>query len=83
MTKRVFVWRSAGVMLGLAAGVTAITVEDSSLVVLLLPLVLIGLTLMINGKRVAIAFQAERRGHWHTAEVIHAERLRRHRRRIS
>ena len=56
------------------------TTDSAPPVVPLFLVILLGLTLMINGKRVAIAFQAERRGHHHTAEIIHARRVRRHRR---
>lgn len=81
MTKRDLLWRGAGAVLSIVAGGLAMGLDHSPVVLLLFPLVLIGLALMINGKRVAVAFQAERRGHCHTAEVIHAERLRRHSRR--
>jgi hypothetical protein len=38
-----------------------------------------GLVLMVNGKRLAVFFQAERRGHCDTAAAVHAARLRRRR----
>lgn len=82
MTRRDASWRAAGVAVFVGAFSIAATLDGSPLIVLLLPMMLVGLTLMINGKRVAIAFRAERRGHWHTAEAIHAERVRRHRRRL-
>lgn len=82
MTRRDVSWRAAGVAVFVSACSIAATLDGSPLIVLLLPMMLVGLTLMINGKRVAIAFRAERRGHWHTAQVIHAERVRRHRRRL-
>lgn len=81
MTRRDASWRAAGVAVFVGACSIAATLDGSPLIVLLLPMMLVGLTLTINGKRVAIAFRAERRGHWHTAEAIHAERVRRHRRR--
>jgi uncharacterized membrane protein HdeD (DUF308 family) len=80
MTRRDIRWRAGGAVLCLAAGGAALTTESAPLVVLLFLVVLFGLTLMINGKRVAVALRAERRGHHHTAEIIHARRVRRHRR---
>jgi hypothetical protein len=80
MTKRDMLWRGAGAVMSLGAGATALATDSAPLVVLLFLMILLGLTLMINGKRVAIALQAERRGHHHTAETIHARRVRRHRR---
>ena len=73
-------WRSAGAVLSIAAGSVAMSMYSAPVVVFLFLVILVGLTLMINGKRVAVAFQAERRGHAHTAEVIHARRVRRYRR---
>jgi hypothetical protein len=81
MKKRDLTWRVAGAVLSLGACAAALTMDGSPLILLLFPLVLFGLTLMINGKRVAVAWRAERRGHFNTATVIHAERIRRHRRR--
>lgn len=80
MTKRDMLWRCGGALLSIAAGAGALTTDSTPLVVLLFPVILVGLTLMINGKRVAIAWRAERRGHCHTAEIIHARRVHRHRR---
>jgi uncharacterized membrane protein YfcA len=80
--KRDSLWRSAGAVLCIAAGGVALSADSAPLVVLLFLVVLFGLTLVINGKRVAIAVQAERRGHPHTAEIIHARRIRRFRRNI-
>ena len=77
MTRRDLAWRIGGAALSLAACAAAVTMDGSPLIVILFPLVLIGLTLTINGKRVAVAFRAERRGHCHTAAAIHAGRLRR------
>jgi uncharacterized membrane protein HdeD (DUF308 family) len=79
MNKRDTMWRGSGAVLCLAAGTVALTADSPPLAVLLFLVILLGLTLMINGKRVAIALQAERRGHHHTAEVIHARRIRRFR----
>lgn len=81
MTKRDLTWRAAGAMLSLGACAAALMMDSSPLILMLFPLVLFGLTLTINGKRVAVAWRAERRGHVNTATVIHAQRIRRHRRR--
>lgn len=80
MTRRDILWRAAGAVLMVAACGAAVAMEGSALVIIALPVALIGLTLIVNGKHVATAFRAERRGHYRTAEVIHAERVRRHRR---
>jgi uncharacterized membrane protein YfcA len=82
VTKRDALWRSAGAVLCIAAGGVALSADSAPLIVLLFLVILFGLTLVINGKRVAIAVQAERRGHPHTAEIIHARRIRRFRRNI-
>ncbi len=78
MSRRDRAWRATGAALILGACSAAFAMEGSALVLLALPVTLLGLTLVVNGKRVGIAVRAERRGHWHTAEVIHAQRLRRH-----
>jgi hypothetical protein len=82
MTGRDILWRSIGVALSSGACAVAMAMDGSPLIIVMFPVALIGLTLMINGKRVVTALRAERRGHCHTAEVIHAVRIRRHRRRF-
>lgn len=81
MTGRDVRWRSAGALLATIAGAAALLTDSVPLVLILFLIVLLGFTLTINGKRAAIAVRAERRGHRHTAEVIHAMRARRHDRR--
>lgn len=81
MTLRDGIWRGVGVILAVGACGIAVTIDRSALAVLVFPIALLGLTLMISGKRVVVALRAERRGHAHTAEAIHAVRLRRTRRR--
>ncbi|RZT46355.1 hypothetical protein EV283_3295 [Sphingomonas sp. BK036] len=82
MTRRDIVWRGIGVMLAVAAYGVAAAMNGSALAMLVFPIALLGLTLMINGKRVVVVLRAERHGHGHTAEAIHAVRLRRSRRRV-
>ena len=41
---------------------------------------LVGIVLMLNGKRVPVLLKAERRGHCDTAAVIHSRRIRQSRR---
>lgn len=81
MTRRDASWRAAGASLIGGALVIALMSEGSPLIVILFPVALIGLVLIINGKKVATALRAERRGHCHTAEVIHTQRVRRRRQR--
>ncbi|WP_375381815.1 hypothetical protein [uncultured Sphingomonas sp.] len=39
---------------------------------------IVGIVLLVNGHRVLVMIQAERRGHAMTAQVIHARRIRRY-----
>lgn len=82
MTRRDAVWRGAGVALSGGACAASLLLDGSPLMIIFFPLALLGLVLVINGKKVATALRAERRGHYHTAEVIHAQRIRRYRRRV-
>lgn len=81
MTRRDILWRGVGAALSGGACAASLLLDGSPLMIVVFPLALLGLVLAINGKRVAVAFRAERRGHYRTAEVIHARRMRRHRRR--
>ena len=82
MTRRDILWRGIGVVLAVGACGVAAAVNGSAMAMLVFPIALLGLTLMINGKRVVAVLRAERHGHGHTAEAIHAVRLRRSRRRV-
>ncbi|KQN07023.1 hypothetical protein [Sphingomonas sp. Leaf28] len=82
MTRRDILWRGIGVVLAIGACGVAAAVNGSAMAMLVFPIALLGLTLMINGKRVVVVLRAERHGHGHTAEAIHAVRLRRSRRRV-
>ena len=82
MTRRDILWRTIGIALTVGACSVAAALDMSALAMLLFPIALLGLTLAINGKRVVVALRAERYGHCHTAEAIHAVRLRRLRRRL-
>jgi len=81
MTRRDIAWRTAGLILSVGACGAATAMNGSALAMLVFPIALLGLTLMINGKRVGVVLRAERHGHGHTADAIHAVRLRRARRR--
>jgi len=82
MTRRDILWRGIGVVLAVGACGVAAAVNGSAMAMLVFPIALLGLTLMINGKRVVVVLRAERHGHGHTAEAIHVVRLRRSRRRV-
>lgn len=79
MTRRDLVWKGAGFALTAASCALCIASDGSPLMIFLVPLALLGLPLMIHGKRVGQMLRAERRGHCHTVEVVHAARVR-HRR---
>ena len=81
MTRRDKLWRGIGLILAAGACGVAATMNGSAQAMLVFPIALLGPTLMINGKRVAVVLRAERHGHGHTAQAIHAVRLRRTRRR--
>ncbi|MEG3173703.1 hypothetical protein U1708_15945 [Sphingomonas sp. ZB1N12] len=83
MTRRDILWRGIGGVLAVGACGVAAALNGSAIAMLVFPIALLGLTLMINGKRVVVVLQAERHGHGHTAEAIHAVRLRRSRRRVA
>lgn len=76
MTRRDLRWKAAGVALTAGSCAMALALDGSPLM-----LAFVGLPLMIHGKRVGQAFRAERRGHYNTADVLHAARMRRRLRR--
>ncbi|KQN30591.1 hypothetical protein ASF00_07725 [Sphingomonas sp. Leaf34] len=80
MIRRDMLWRGIGLVLAAGACGAAAAMNGSAQAMLVFPIALLGLTLMINGKRVAVVLRAERHGHGHTAQAIHAVRLRRTRR---
>jgi hypothetical protein len=80
MIRRDMPWRGIGLVLAAGASGAAAAMNGSAQAMLVFPIALLGLTLMINGKRVAVVLRAERHGHGHTAQAIHAVRLRRTRR---
>lgn len=77
MTRRDLYWKTGGFVLTAASCALCLAVDGSPLMILFLPFALLGLPLMIHGKRVGQMFRAERRGHSHTVEVVHAARVRR------
>ena len=83
MTGRDLRWRAIGVTLAIGGcGATLLDREGSPAIIIYFLAAILGLVLMINGKRVAIVWQAERRGHPDTAAAVHAGRLRRYRRKL-
>lgn len=81
MSGRDMAWRALGVLMALGAVVATLTGPSQSLLALFWFLVALGgVVLMLNGKHLIQALRAERRGHYHTAEAIHAARVRRGRR---
>ncbi|SOB88263.1 hypothetical protein SAMN06297144_3411 [Sphingomonas guangdongensis] len=81
MTARDLRWRIGGFALTGGSCVAALALDARPVTLPLFLLALLGLPLMIHGKRVAQLFRAERRGHCHTAEAVHAARVRRQGRR--
>ncbi|EZP50770.1 MULTISPECIES: hypothetical protein [Sphingomonas] len=77
MTRRDLRWKLVGVALTAAGCALLLVLDRSPLMIAVFPLAFAGLPLMIHGKRVGQAIRAERRGHYNTAEVLHAARLRR------
>lgn len=78
MTRRDRLWRAAGAVLAIGGCAAAALDADGSPMTLPFFLsAIVGIVLMLNGKRVAVLWQAERRGHCDTAAAIHAQRVRR------
>lgn len=77
MTRRDLQWRAGGGALTAASCAICAGCDGSPLTILLFSLALLGLPLMIHGKRVGQMFRAERHGHHHTVDAVHAARLRR------
>lgn len=81
MSGRDMAWRSLGGLMTLGAVVATLTGPSESLLALFWFFVALGgVVLMLNGKHRIQALRAERRGHYYTAEAIHAARVRRGRR---
>ncbi|HET9512254.1 MAG TPA: hypothetical protein VFO80_13985 [Sphingomonas sp.] len=78
MTRRDLQWKAGGFALLASSCVMCLALNGSPAMIVFFPLALLGLPLMIHGKRVGQLLRAERRGHSHTADVIHAARVRRH-----
>lgn len=79
MTRRDMAWRAAGLTFSVGGCAASMLHRSGSPLTLLYFLAaIIGIVLVLNGKRVATALKAERRGHWNTAAAIHARRVRRH-----
>lgn len=80
MTRRDLHWRVAGTLL-FCAGCTGphLTAEGSPWVIVHVFVAVLGIVLMVNGKRVAVAIKAEWSGHCYTAAAVHQARIRRRR----
>lgn len=80
MTSRDLHWRVAGALL-FCAGCAAprFSAEGSPWVILHVFVAVLGIVLIVNGKRVAVAIKAERSGHCDTAAAVHQARIRRRR----
>lgn len=76
MTRRDHAWRLGGLALTVGACTACLSLDRSPLMVPLFVVALLGLPLMLHGKRVAQVLRAERRGHALTAGAVHAARLR-------
>lgn len=80
MTWRDLGWRTSGALLYAGGCGGALLNEQGSTWVMIEFLgVIVGMVLMLNGKRVAVALRAELRGHPRTADAVHAARLQRRR----
>lgn len=80
MTRRDVRWRAAGVVVSVGACAAGLLDRDGSPRTLLYFLAaIIGIVLMVNGKRVLVAWKAERRGHGDLTGALGARRLRRYR----
>lgn len=77
MTRRDIQWKVGGLALTAASCALCIAWDSSPLMIIFFVSALLGLPLMIHGKRVGQMFRAERRGHCHTADVVHAAQVRR------
>jgi hypothetical protein len=77
MTRRDLRWKAGGLALTATACALCGAADGSPLMIVVFPLALLGLPLMIHGKRVGQMVRAERRGHRHTIDVVHAARMRR------
>ena len=77
MTRRDLRWKAGGLAVTATACALCGAVDGSPLMIVFFPLALLGLPLMIHGKRVGQMVRAERRGHRHTIDVVHAARMRR------
>ncbi len=77
MTRRDLQWKASGIALTGGSCAMCLLLDSSPLTILFFLTALLGLPMMIHGKRVGQLFRAERRGHCHTAEAVHAARVRR------
>ena len=76
MTRRDGWWRAGGALLTGTSSALCLALDGSAIAVALLPPALLGVPLMVHGRRVGQAVRAQWRGHAGTAMAIHAARLR-------
>jgi hypothetical protein len=76
MTRRDLAWKVGGFGLTAVSTALCLALEAPAATIILFPLALLGLPLMIHGKRVGQVFRAEYRGHQNTAGAVHAARVR-------
>lgn len=77
MTRRDLQWKLGGTALLAFSCAMCLVLDRSPAMIVFLPLALLGLPLMIHGKRVGQVLRAEHRGHAFTKDAVHAARLRR------
>jgi hypothetical protein len=76
MTRRDLQWKVGGFALTAVSCAICMALDASPLMIVFFPLALLGLPLMIHGKRVGQVLRAEKRGHSGTVDVVHAARIR-------
>lgn len=77
MTRRDLQWKAGGFALLASSCAMCHAFGGSPAMIVFFPLALLGLPLMIHGKRVGQLLRAERRGHSQTVDVVRAARVRR------
>jgi len=76
MTRRDLKWRLGGFFLFSGGGASCLALDGAPVSLLIYPLALLGLPLMIHGKRVGQVLGALRHDHDSTIDALHAARSR-------